>query len=367
MNDFIQVGWNTNFTMVPNELWEIDFLEQEHIVVFLYLAKLGASSKGAFPSYPDLANKCKIRDKKGDISKRKARNIIDKLISFGLLKKGNRKNRTTGKFTSNIYFLAHPSKLLNPIETSDSEDYEIDFGTPCAKPSSQDTSNTTKTKESKLGTGCANAKALETIEVESVDVSENVTYKDLSIKTNLLRSSSEDLDPEKKNSYDFLNNYSLKNRTIATIIKNFKNITPESFKELHTKLKSDPRVRSIDAAIITSLSGNWEDFKESVINTTSTPKGIRGDSTTIEKIETDKIIDQKHMLETKKEADKFMEIFNKMSTVEQDEVIEKARLSYLESTGSQSFNSIHNNIFNHTKNTFIISILKKRNIGGTLL
>lgn len=365
MNDFIQVGWNTNFTMVPNELWDLDFLEQEHIVVFIYLARLGATSKGAFPSYLALAQKCKIKNKNNETCKIRARRVIDKLISFGLLKKGNRRNKLTGVFTSNLYILTHPQKLLTPIESIDTEEYEITFDTPCVKLKSSTVLKPNDSKASSSDTGCVNAESLEIIEVEPVDVSENVTYKDLSIKTNLLRSSSEDLEPEKKTSYDFLNNYSLNNRTISTIIKNYKDITPESFKELHTKLKSDPRVRSIDAAIITSLSGNWEYFKEPVINTT--PKGIRGDSTTIEKIETDKIIDQKHILESKHESDKFMEIFNKMSTLQQDEVIEEARLSYLESTGSQSFNSIHNNIFNHTKNTFIISILKKRNIGGTLL
>ncbi len=358
MNDFIKVGWNTNFTMIPNELWDLEFLEQEHIVVFVYLARLGAADNGAFPSYPDLAQKCKIRDKKGDISKRKARNIIDKLISIGLLKKLNRVHKATGKYGSNIYFLAHPKILLDPIKSRGSENYEIILGTPCAKTTDEDRLNPIENKTSISGTGCAKNQPIENIKLEEESTFENVTYKDLSINTNLLRSSSVKTE-EKKNDFKFLENYSINSKTRSVIKKNFKDLSEEEFEKIYTRLKADPRVRSIDAAIILSLNGEWEEF-EIPDKSKKISKSTRGDSITIEKIEDNFKIDQEHIQEIEAETNKLLEVYNGLYEELQREILAEAKSLYLKEAGCKSFDSLNNQIFNSTKNTFITRILKER-------
>ncbi len=358
MNDSIQVGWNTNFTMIPNELWDLEFLEQEHIVVFVYLARLGAAENGAFPSYPDLAQKCKIRNKNKDICKIRARRIIEKLISFGLLKKGNRKNKRTGVFTSNIYFLTHPKILLSPTKSKDSEEYEITFDTPCVKSNSQDRPNTNDFKEPKSDTGCVKVQPTESIEIEENATSENVTYKDLSIKTNLLKSSSVETE-EKKSDFKFLETYSLNSKTSSVILKNFKDLSEEEFKKIYTRLKVDPRVRSIDAAIILSLNGEWEEFEIPDKNK-KTPKSTRGDSITIKKIEDNFKIDQEHIQEIEAETSKLLEVYNSLHEELQGEILAEAKSLYLKEAGCKSFDSLNSQIFNSTKNAFITRILKER-------
>ncbi len=358
MSETIQVGWNTNFTMIPNELWELDFLEQEHIVVFVYLAKLGASSKGAFPSYLDLAQKCKIRNKNNALCKIRARRVVDKLISFGLLKKGNRKSKRTGKFTSNIYFLTHPQNLLTSEKSKDTEEYEITFDTPCVKSNSQNMPKDNDSKVSDNDIGCVKVETLKNIKLEEIETSENFTYTDISIKTNLYKSSSVETE-EKKNDFTYLNKYKLNSKTKSVIMKNFPELTEEIFLISYNKLKSHPKIHTPEGALINDLKGEWEEF-EIPNRDKKVPKNTRGDSVTIEKIEDDIKSDQKHIQEIENETNRLLEVYENLSEDLQEDILIKAKELYLKESDNKSFDSLNKRIFNSAKNALIVRVLKDK-------
>jgi len=81
----IEISWNTNFTMVPNELWDIEDLSHEEFRVFMYLMKLKAN-KGGFPPYLEIAEKCQLRNNKGQYCESKTREVLKGLVKNGLIK-----------------------------------------------------------------------------------------------------------------------------------------------------------------------------------------------------------------------------------------------------------------------------------------
>ncbi len=164
---------------------------------------------------------------------------------------------------------------------------------------------------------------------------------------------------EKKSDFKFLENYSLNSKTRSVIMKNFKDLSEEEFEKIYTRLKADPRVRSIDAAIILSLNGEWEEFEIPDKNK-KIPKSTRGDSITIEKIEDNLKIDQEHIQEIEAETNKLLEVYNGLHEDLQGKILTEAKSLYLKEAGCKSFDSLNNQIFNSTKNTFIIRILKER-------
>lgn len=77
-----EISWNTNWTMIPNEIWDLD-LELEERMVLIYLIRFKNNQEEV--SYQAIAEACKIRNKSGNICKRKTRRIIEKLASMGLI------------------------------------------------------------------------------------------------------------------------------------------------------------------------------------------------------------------------------------------------------------------------------------------
>ncbi|WP_372713651.1 hypothetical protein [Ilyobacter sp.] len=186
MDARIEVSWNTNFTMVPNEIWDID-LEMSERIIFMYLVKLKSNRREvAFPSYPVIAEACKIRNKNGEICKVKTRRSIDKMISIGLIKKLNRKKKN-GEFTSNVYSLTHPSTLLKPVKLVDTEEEQFELVTPVSKPKSKGPSKPVKSMGCTVDTPVSNDVSTENIEINHHQKNENATYKDLLNNTYLKR------------------------------------------------------------------------------------------------------------------------------------------------------------------------------------
>jgi hypothetical protein len=186
MDARIEVSWNTNFTMVPNEIWDLD-LEMSERIIFMYLVKLKSNhGEVAFPSYPVIAEACKIRNKNGEICKVKTRRSIDKMISIGLIKKLNRKKKN-GEFTSNVYSLTHPSTLLEPIKTVDTEEEEFELVTPVSKPKSKAPSKPVKSVGCTVDTPVSNSVSTENIDLKDNHKNENATYKYLLNNTYLKR------------------------------------------------------------------------------------------------------------------------------------------------------------------------------------
>ncbi len=203
----LEVSWNTNFTMIPNELWDIEDLSHEGFRVFSYLIRLGANKDGeAFPSYPTIASKCQILNSKGEICKTKTRRIIEELITKGLVKKYNRKKKGTNKFGSNLYVLTHPKELLNPIKTRDKEEYDIIIDTPCVTTEEDSIKKPNKIKDKKSDTPVSSIKTGYT----GPKLKKSDTYIDLLNNTSLKRKdddrSIKDISEDKKSQSELLEN-----------------------------------------------------------------------------------------------------------------------------------------------------------------
>lgn len=89
-----QVSFETGYFFGPNEIFENEIADVYEKLVYLYLCRCANNSASAFPSYQTIADKCSM-------SRRKAVNVIDSLITKKLLSKtvraGDEKNQ------SNLY------------------------------------------------------------------------------------------------------------------------------------------------------------------------------------------------------------------------------------------------------------------------
>ena len=207
----IKISWNTNFTMIPNELWDIENLSHEGFRIFTYLIRLGANKEGeAFPSYPTMASKCQILNGKDEFCKTKTRRIIEELINKGLVKKFNRKKKGTSKFGSNLYILTHPKELLNLDKTSLKDEYDIITDTPCVTTKKEYSKKPNEINEKKFDTPVSLVKSMGT----EPKMKKSDTYIDLHNNTYLNkdddRSIVEDLENKKdqtellKNCYELI-------------------------------------------------------------------------------------------------------------------------------------------------------------------
>lgn len=119
-----QVSFETGYFFGPNEIFDNEIADVYEKLVYLYLCRCANNSASAFPSYQTIADKCSM-------SRRKAVNVIESLISKKLLSKtvraGDEKNQ------SNLYKVLSASAHHAPPSAQDAPPLVHDMHHPSAQ------------------------------------------------------------------------------------------------------------------------------------------------------------------------------------------------------------------------------------------
>ncbi len=169
------------------------------------------------------------------------------------------------------------------------------------------------------------------------------------------KSSSKKVEDEKSIIFKFLDDYRLNEKTKSNIRKNIPELTEDNFKEIYNKMKTDPKVTSLNGAVYTALIGKWEAFESPAIHR----KIQRGDAITPKELETKEKQDLENLEKIELENNVLLEEYNNLTTENRLKILEAAKINYLKVTGTKSMDALHNKIFNSIKNTYIAKIMKQ--------